>query len=113
MVVVPEPAVKGCGAFLAGAVDGAVGPAVGECADEAFGFAVGLWAVRSCAEVFDAERAAGERVDGGAVAAAVVGEQLLDLDAVSLVEGNGASQEGGDCDSFFVVEDFGVGEAAV
>jgi hypothetical protein len=35
-----------------------------ECADEALGFAVGLWAPWSCAEVADAELAAGEGVDG-------------------------------------------------
>ena len=41
MVVGPEPAVKGGGAFAAGAVDRAVGPAGEQGADEAFGLAVG------------------------------------------------------------------------
>ena len=45
MVVAPEPAVKGSGAFGAVAVDRAVGPAAEQGADEAFGFAVGLGAV--------------------------------------------------------------------
>lgn len=83
MVVVPEPAVKGGGAFCACAVDGAVGPAVEHGADEALGFAVGLGAARSSAEVADAERLAGEGVDGGDVGAAIVGEYALDVDAVS------------------------------
>jgi hypothetical protein len=39
MVVVGEPAVKGRGAFSAGAVDGAVGPAGEHGADEALGLA--------------------------------------------------------------------------
>ena len=63
MVVVPEPAVKGCGAFGAGAVDRAVGPAGEEGADEAFGFAVGLGPVGAGAEVADTQGAAGDRMD--------------------------------------------------
>jgi hypothetical protein len=94
MVVVPEPAVKCVGAFCAGAVDGAVGPAVEEGADEAFGFAVGLRPVGAGAAVADAECLAGEGVDGGAVAGAVVGEDPLDLDAVALVVGERAAEEG-------------------
>src|SRR5947209_15574804 len=86
MVVVPEPAVKGVGALGAVAVDRAVGPASEEGADEAFGFAVGLGAVGAGAEVPDPERPAGDRVERGAVSAAVVGEQLLDADAVTGVE---------------------------
>ena len=40
MVVVPEPAVKCIGALCAGAVDGGVGPACEQCADEALCFAI-------------------------------------------------------------------------
>jgi hypothetical protein len=49
--LVPEPAVKGFGAFAAGAVDRAVGPAAEEGADEAFYFAVGSgsWNFRTAA----------------------------------------------------------------
>jgi hypothetical protein len=72
MVVVPEPAVKGSGAFLVCAVDGAVGPAVDQGADEPFGFAVGLWPVGPGAQVPDPEGVACERVNGGAVGAAVI-----------------------------------------
>ena len=82
-------------------------------ADEAFCFPVCLWAVGPSAEVFDAERSAGEGVDGGAVAAAVVGEHPLDLDAVALVEGDGAVEEAGDGGCLLVVEHLGVGETAV
>ena len=93
MVVVPEPAVKGGGAFAAGAVDRAVGPAVEQGADEAFGFPVCLWPVGAGAEVADAEPAAGECVHDAAVAAAVVGEYALDDDAVAAVESERAAQK--------------------
>ena len=96
MVVVPEPAVKGGGAFVAGAVDGAVCPAVEEGADEALCLAVGLGSVGPAAEVPDRERAASERVDGRAVGGAVVGEDLLDLDTVPSVEDERAAEEA-DC----------------
>jgi hypothetical protein len=60
MVVVP--AVKGCGAFVAGAVHRAVGPASEERADEALGLAVGLGASGSGAQVLDAKAPTRERV---------------------------------------------------
>src|SRR5688572_27472535 len=93
MVVAPEPAVKGCGAFCAGGVDRAVGPAVEEGADEALGFAVGLGSVGPCADVTDAEQSAGEGVQAGSVGRAVVGDEFLDGDAVAGVELDGAPQE--------------------
>jgi hypothetical protein len=48
-----------------------------------------------------------------AVATAVVGQHALDADAVALVEGDGATKEAGRCCRLLVVEDLGVGEAAV
>jgi len=56
--------------------------------DEALGFAVGLRSVRTRSEVADPEYAAGDRVDRGAVAGAVVSPQPLNVDAVALVETN-------------------------
>src|SRR3954447_22366653 len=64
MVVGPEPAVKGCGAFGVGAIDRAVGPAAEEGADKALCLAVGARPVGPGAQVPEAHRAAGERVDG-------------------------------------------------
>src|SRR5918996_1713809 len=93
MVVVPEPAVKCARAFLAGAVDGAVGPASEQRADEALGLAVRLRPVGTGAQVADAELPAGERVERGDVGGAVVGEQALDPDPVALVEDLRATQE--------------------
>ena len=113
MVVVPEPAVKGGGAFCAGAVDGAVGPAGEHGADEAFCFPVCLRPVGPGAEVLDPERFAGERVDRRAVAAAVVGKEALDIDAVAAVKRDRALQKRDRGRCFLIAEDFGVGEAAV
>ena len=63
--------------------------------------------------MFDTERAAGESVDGGSVAATVVSEELLDADPVPLVEGDGAAEEADDRRCFLVGEDLGVSESAV
>src|SRR5215213_5871675 len=113
MVVVPEPAVKGAGSFLACGVDRAVGPAVEQGSDEAFGFPICLWPVGPGAEVADRELAAGDGVHERAVGGAVVGQDRFDLDAVATVEGNGAAEEADRGRGFLVGEDFGVGEAAV
>src|SRR5712692_5137598 len=85
MVVVPEPAVKGCGAFSARAGDGAVGPAGEQGADEALCLSVCLRPVRAGAQVLDPEPATGDRVDGRSVRAAVVAEYALDGDVDVLV----------------------------
>ena len=111
MVVVPEPAVKGCGAFAVGAVERAVGPAGERGADEAFGLAVGLRAARAGAEVADPECPAGERVDRRSIGGAVVGEQALDRDAVTTVELDGAAQKRDRCRGLLVGQNFGVGQA--
>ena len=113
MVVVGEPAVKGCGPFVACAVDGGVGPAGEHRADEAFGLPVCLRSVGAGAEVFDAEAAAGDGVDGGAVGAAVVCEYAFDPDAVASEEAKGADEEARHGGRFLVREHLGVGESAV
>src|SRR5215218_3516642 len=113
MVVVPEPAVKGCGAFGAVAVDRRVCPAVEHGADEAFGLAVGLRAAWPCAEVADAVSAASDRVDGRAVGGAVISEDPLDADAIAGEEGKRAVEETDRGAGFFIAEDLGVGEATV
>jgi hypothetical protein len=113
MVVVMDPAVKGCGAFVACAVDRSVGPAGEHGADEAFGFAVCLGAASSGAEVFDPESPAGDRVDDGYVSGAVVCEDAFDGDPVAAEETKSADEEAGSSDCFLVWEHFGVGEAAV
>src|ERR671924_540199 len=113
MVVVPEPAVKGGGAFAARAVDRAVGPAVEERADKALCLAVCLRPVGTGASVADAQPPAGECVHKAAVTGAVVAEDGLDDDPVASVEDDRALEEtrGGAC--LLVFEDLGVGETAV
>src|SRR3990172_227091 len=113
MVVVPKPAVKGCGAFCARGVDGAVGPAVSQGADEALCFPVCLGTVGTGAEVLDPELSAGKRVHYRDVGAAVVGEQLLDLDPVAAVEADGAAEEAGRGRRLLIGQHLRVGEAAV
>src|SRR5213080_4004472 len=59
----------------------------------------------------DAEHAAGERVDGRDVGAAVVGDQLLDGDAVAGEVSHRSAQEADRGGRLLVVEDFDVGQA--
>src|SRR6059058_3660561 len=111
MVVVPQPAVKGGGALCAGGVDRAVGPAAEHGADEALGLAVGLRAPRPGAQVADAERAAGDRVQGGDVGRAVVSHDALDDDAVALEELQRSPQKADRGRGLLVAQDLGVGQA--
>src|SRR5438876_5132817 len=113
MVVVPEPAVKCPRAFLARAVDGAVGPAGEQRADEALGLAVRLWTIGAGAQVADAERAAGERVQRGDVGGPVVGQQALDRDPVAGVVGARSAQEANRRLRLLVRQHLGIGEPAV
>jgi len=79
-VVVVEVEVAGqeIGALGRGVEGEGVGPFAQECLDEAFGFAVGAWAVGASPGVAEAELATGGRECVRGVAAAVVGEQALD-----------------------------------
>jgi hypothetical protein len=63
--------------------------------------------------VSDAESAAGERVQGGAVAGAVVAEDTLDRDAVMTVEADCAGEEARRCGCLLVGKHLRVSEAAV
>jgi hypothetical protein len=61
----------------------------------------------------DAEAAAGERVQGGAVAGAIVGEHALNLDAVSVIEVDCALEEANRCLRFLIGQHLGVRHPAV
>src|SRR3954469_14495208 len=111
MVVVPEPAVKGRGAFLAVAVERTVGPAAEQRADEALRLAVGLRPAGARAQMAQPERAARDRVDGRSVARTIVGQHALDGDAVTLEERHGTAHEGDRGGGLLVVEDLGVGQS--
>src|SRR2546427_12816994 len=110
MVVVPEPAVKGSGALGAVAVDGAIGPAGEQGADESLGLAVGRGPVGTSAQVADAKCAAGQRVSDRKVGRAVIGKQLLDLDAVPTIERTGAAQERDRSGGLLVRQNLSVGQ---
>src|SRR5215210_602706 len=111
MVVGEEPTVKGGGAFSVGAVERAVGPAAEHGADEAFCLSVGLRAPWPGAQVADVKAPAGEGVNRGAVGGAVVGEQVLDGDAVTAIKRDRASEERDRRGRFLVAEYLGVGQA--
>ena len=60
--------------------------------------------------MFDPECFAGEGVDGGAVAGAVVGHDSLGLDPVRAEVGDCATEKADRCGCFLVFEHFDVGE---
>ena len=60
--------------------------------------------------MFDPECFAGEGVDGGAVAGAVVGHDPLDLDPVRAEVGDCATEKADRCGCLLVFEHFDVGE---
>ena len=60
----------------------------------------------------DPEGLAGDRVHGGLVGRAVVGEQLLDFHPVALEEHESPAQEGDRRLCFLIGENLGVGQAS-
>ena len=78
--------------------------------DEAFGLAVGLRAIGTGKEMADAQLVAGGGEEFGAIGRALVGEDALDGDAMSLVEVDGLVEGGQDAGSFFIWEESGKGE---
>src|SRR6188474_290879 len=111
MVVVLEPAVKGCGSFCAVAIERGVGPAAEQSSDEALGLAVGLWTVGPRAQMAYCHGATGDGVDGRAVGRAVVGDQALDGDSMAGIERRRAAQERDRGRGLLIVEDLDVGQA--
>jgi hypothetical protein len=94
VVVVVSPRSEGEVALIGiGPVSG-VGPFAQSSLDEAFGFAVCLRRVRSSTTVFDAHLETSLAKLVGAIAAAVVGEQSADGDAVASKKINGFLEEG-------------------
>src|SRR6266567_8835310 len=113
MVVVPKPAVKGGRAFLACAVDSSVSPAAEQRADKALGLAVRLRPVRPRAAVTNRKPTAGERVHGGDIGRAVVGQDPLDPDPASPIKRDRPLQEAERGRRVLVRQRFRVREAAV
>src|SRR4029450_8031761 len=113
MVVVPEPAVKCLRPFLARAVDGTVGPAGEQRADEALRLAVRLRTVGPGTQVADSQPATGECVQRRHVRRAVVGQQPLDPEPIARVEGSRPAQEADRRRRLLVWQHLGVGESRV
>ena len=112
-VIVMKVVRKEGSTVIAGVVGPGIGPLAGDGLDETFGLAVGLGAVRFGEEMLEAELMAGGGEGFGAIGGAAIGEDLLDFDAVSGVEGEGLVQSVEDALSFFVGEQTSEGEAGV
>jgi hypothetical protein len=98
---------------VAGVIRTGVGPLAGDGLDKAFGLAVGLRAIGFGEEMFEAELVAGGGEEFGAIGGAAIGEELLDGDGVSGVEGEGLVQSVEDALGAFVGEETSEGEAGV
>ena len=88
-VIVMEVVRKVSGAMVTRVIGSGIGPFAGDGLDEALGLAIGLWSVRPCEVMFEAELLAGGGEEFGAISGAAIGEDSLDGDAMSGVEANG------------------------
>jgi hypothetical protein len=100
-------------AVIAGVVGAGISPLASEGLDEAFGLAVGLWAIGTGEEMADAQLKAGSGEEFGAVGGAAVGEDALDVNAMSLIEGDGLMEGGENAGSFFIREKGGKSQAGM
>jgi len=112
-VVLMEPARELESAGLRVVVRAAVGPFPESGLDEAFGFAVGAWSVRTSEALANTELLAELAKMAGAIAGTVIGEHAGDGDAESSIVVNGSLQEGGSRGSFLVGQDLREGNAGV
>jgi hypothetical protein len=103
---------EGC-AVMTGVVRASIGPLASDGLDEAFGLAIGLGSVGAGEEMADAELLAGGGEEFGAVSRATIGEDALDLDAMSLIEGDGLMESGENAGSFFIREERGKSQAGM
>lgn len=112
-IVVVEEQRQEASAVVRGVIRAGVGPLAGEGLDEAFGLAVGLRAIGTGEEMTEAQRLAGGGEEFGAIGGALVGEDGLDGDAVSLIESQGLMEGGQDAGSFFIGEKTGESQAGM
>lgn len=113
VVIVEEVEREARVAVSAGAVAAGVGPLASEGLDEAFGFAVGLWPVRSGEAVFDPEVAARISEGVGAIRHAVIGQHRANLDPVEGVEADHLLERANHGGDFFVRMNAGEPKAGV
>ena len=111
MVIVEEEVRQEGSAVVAGLIRACIGPFASDGLDEAFGLAVGLRSVGSGEEMFEAQLLADGGEALGAISRTLVGEDALDLDAMSLVEGDGLMERGQDAGSFFIGKKTGESQA--
>jgi hypothetical protein len=88
-IVVMEIQREEGGALVTGVVRASISPLASEGLDETFGLAIGLRAIGTSKEMAEAELVAGLGKELGAISRAPIGEDTLDVNAVSLVEGEG------------------------
>jgi hypothetical protein len=112
-VIVVEVERETLGAVVTGVIGTGVGPLAGEGLDEAFGLAIGLRAIGTGEEMFEAELEAGGGKELGAIGGAAVGEDGLDGDPMILIEGQGLVEGGQDAGDFFVGEEGGKSDSGV
>ena len=112
-VIVMEVMRKEGGSLVTGVIASGIGPFAGDGLDEAFGLAIGLWAIGAGETVFDAQLLAGGGEELGAVGRATVSQEACDLDAVLLVEGDRLAQRLQGTGDLFVGMEGGEGEAGM
>jgi hypothetical protein len=110
-VIVMEIEREEGGAVEAGVIRTSISPFTSDGLDEAFGLAVGLGPIRSGEEMFEAQLLTGRREEFGAIRGALVREDGLDRDAVSLVKGQRLVECSQDAGSFFVGKKTGKSQA--
>jgi len=110
-VVIMKVVRKEGSTVVAGVIGTGIGPLAGDGLDKAFGFAIGLGAIRFGEEMCEAELMAGSGEGFGAIGGAAISQELLDFDPVSGVEGDGLVQSVEDARSPFVREQTSEGEA--
>ena len=112
-IVVMEVERKEGSAVDTGVVGASIGPLTGNGLDEAFGLTIGLGSVGTSEAMLEAEVVTGLSKEFGAVGRAAVGEDALDVDAVSLIEGDGLVEGSQDAGSFFIREEGGESQAGM
>ena len=110
-IVVMEVELEESGAVVTGVVRASISPLAGDGLDEAFGLAVGLGSVGSGETMLETELVTSLGKELGAISRAAIGEDVLDVDAMSLIEGDGLVECGQDTGGLFVWEERGKSEA--
>jgi hypothetical protein len=112
-VIVMKVVRKESRALGAGLIGAGISPLTGDGLDEAFGFAIGLRAIRSSEAVRDTELPAGGGKDPGAIGGAAIGQEALDANAVSGIKGDRLEEGIESTGDLFIGQETGKSEATV